>query len=192
MGHAVKGLAPTGRAAHQLAEAGMPTTTLQRHLVEPSVAAEGQRRLYVLDESSLASTKQMHTFLTRLEPQDRVLLVGDARQHQAVDAGRPYEQLQDAGIAVARLHDIKRQRDPALKAVVERLSEGEVRDAVRRLEAQGRVHAIAEPDDRLRAVAAAYATNPDGTLVVSPGQSVARAVEYAHSCGAAGDRTCRP
>jgi ATP-dependent exoDNAse (exonuclease V) alpha subunit len=39
---------------------------------------------------------------------------------------------------------------------------------VRRLEAQGRVHAMAEPDDRLRAVAAAYATNPDGTLVVSP------------------------
>ena len=97
-----------------------------------------------------------------------MLLVGDARQHQAVDAGRPYEQLQDAGMAVARLHDIKRQRDPALKAVVERLSEGEVRDAVRRLEAQGRVHAMPEPDDRLRAVAAAYAANPAGTIVVSP------------------------
>jgi hypothetical protein len=67
-----------------------------------------------------------------------------------------------------RVHAIKRQRDPALKAVVERLSEGEVREAVRRLEAQGRVHAIADPDDRLRAVAAAYATNPDGTIVVSP------------------------
>ena len=53
----MKGLAPTGRAAHQLADAGMPTTTLQRHLVEPSTAAEGQRRLYVLDESSLASTE---------------------------------------------------------------------------------------------------------------------------------------
>jgi hypothetical protein len=30
------------------------------------------------------------------------------------------------------------------------------------------VHAIAEPDDRLRAVATAYAMNPNGTLVVSP------------------------
>ena len=167
-GYVVRGLAPTGRAAHQLADAGMPTTTLQRHLVEPPVAAEGRRHLYVLDESSLASTKQMHSFLTRLEPSDRVLLVGDARQHQAVDAGRPYEQLQDAGMAVARLYDIKRQRDPALKAVVERLSEGEVRDAVRRLEAQGRVHAMSDPDDRLRAVAAAYAANPTGTIVVSP------------------------
>jgi ATP-dependent exoDNAse (exonuclease V) alpha subunit len=46
-------------------------------------------RLYVLDESSLASTKQMHTFLARLQSDDRVLLVGDARQHEAVDARRP-------------------------------------------------------------------------------------------------------
>lgn len=69
---------------------------------------------------------------------------------------------------MARLHEIKRQQDPGLKAVVERLSEGEVRAAVGRLEAQGRVHAIAEPDDRLRAVATAYVANPAGTLVVAP------------------------
>jgi hypothetical protein len=50
--------------------------------------------------------------------------------------------------------------------VVERLSEGKVREAVRRLEAQGCVHAMPEPDDRLRAVAAAYAANPAGTIVV--------------------------
>jgi conjugative relaxase-like TrwC/TraI family protein len=167
-GYLVKGLAPTGRAAHELGGAGMPTSTLQRHLVESPGMEDARRRLYVLDESSLASTKQVHTFLTRLRSQDRVLLVGDARQHQAVDAGRPYEQLQEAGLTVARLHDIKRQRDPALKAVVEQLSEGEVRAAVHRLDGQGRVHAIAKPDERLRAIAAAYAADPGGTLVVSP------------------------
>ena len=31
----------------------------------------------------------MHTFLDRLGPNDHVLLVGDVRQHEAVDAGRP-------------------------------------------------------------------------------------------------------
>jgi conjugative relaxase-like TrwC/TraI family protein len=166
-GYTVVGLAPTGRAAQQLAEAGLTTTTLQRHLVQSAAGTEGGR-LYVLDESSLASTKQMHTFLTRLQSADRVLLVGDARQHQAVDAGRPYEQLQEAGIAVARLHDIKRQQDPTLKAMVERLSAGDVRIAVARLDAQGRVHAIPDRTERLRALAADYATQPTGTLVVSP------------------------
>jgi hypothetical protein len=39
-----------------------------------------EKRLYVLDESSLASTRQMHEFMQRLHRNDRVLLVGDTRQ----------------------------------------------------------------------------------------------------------------
>ena len=52
----------------------------------------------MLDESSLASTKQIHEFVNRLHPNDRVLLVGDRRQHEAIEAGRPFAQLQDAGM----------------------------------------------------------------------------------------------
>jgi ATP-dependent exoDNAse (exonuclease V) alpha subunit len=47
----------------------------------------------MLDESSLSSTKQMREFLEKIGPQDRVLLVGDTRQHQGVEAGKPFEQL---------------------------------------------------------------------------------------------------
>ena len=43
---------------------------------------------------------------------DRVILVGDIRQHQAIEAGRPFEQLQDAGMSTAKLDQIVRQRDP--------------------------------------------------------------------------------
>jgi ATP-dependent exoDNAse (exonuclease V) alpha subunit len=61
-------------------------------ILEPESRSDGDRRLYVLDESSLASTKQMHELFERFDARDRVVLVGDARQHQAVEAGRPYEQ----------------------------------------------------------------------------------------------------
>jgi conjugative relaxase-like TrwC/TraI family protein len=88
-GYHVEGFAPTSRAAHQLNEAGIASTTLQRHLTRGQDPHDGEKRLYVLDESSLASTTQMHAFLRRLNGADRVLLVGDVRQHQAVDAGRP-------------------------------------------------------------------------------------------------------
>ena len=54
----------------------------------------------------------MHEFFERLKENDRVVLVGDTRQHQAVEAGRPFEQLQDAGMRTARLDDIVRQKDP--------------------------------------------------------------------------------
>jgi ATP-dependent exoDNAse (exonuclease V) alpha subunit len=110
----------------------------------------------------------MNEFLHRLNPQDRVLLVGDVRQHQAVDAGRPYQQLQEAGIETARLDDIVRQKDPALKAVVEKLSRGNVRGAIQDLDAQGRVHEISNRDERLKEIAGEYTRHPEGTLVVSP------------------------
>ena len=52
-----------------------------------------------------ASTNQMREFLSRLAPQDRVLLTGNTRQHQGVEAGRSFEQLQDAGVRTAKLDE---------------------------------------------------------------------------------------
>jgi ATP-dependent exoDNAse (exonuclease V) alpha subunit len=85
-----------------------------------------------------------------------------------VDAGRPYEQLQQAGMRTARLEEIVRQKDPALKETVEQLARGQVREAIDSLERQGRVHEIADAGERMRAIATEYAANPPGTLVISP------------------------
>jgi len=167
-GYQVRGFAPTSRAAHKLAEAGIESSTLQRHLARREQSSEGTKHFYVLDESSLASTKQMHEFLHRLKEDDRVLLVGDARQHQGVEAGRPFEQLQEAGIRTAHLDEIVRQRDPALKHAVEQLSRGEVREALADLYQQGRVHGIANHQERIAAVAKAYVERSEDTLIVSP------------------------
>ena len=167
-GYEVRGLAPTSRAAHKLAESGIESETLQRHLRREEQSDEGQKRLYVLDESSLASTKQMNEFLHRLHGEDRVLLVGDKRQHEAVEAGRPYHQLQQAGMQTARLDEIVRQRDPALKEAVEQLARGDVFGAIDNLDRQGRVHEIVGREDRLREIAREYAREPQGTLVISP------------------------
>jgi ATP-dependent exoDNAse (exonuclease V) alpha subunit len=97
-----------------------------------------------------------------------VLLVGDVRQHEAVEAGRPYHQLQEAGLHTAHLDDIVRQRDRDLKSVVEELARGDVRTAVEHLDEQGRVHEIGSRDERLTAIAQEYVRDPRGTLVVSP------------------------
>jgi hypothetical protein len=167
-GYKVEGFAPTSRAAQKLADAGMETSTLQKHLARGEKPDTGERRLYVLDESSLASTRQMHEFVNRLHPNDRVLLVGDRRQHEAVEAGRPFAQLQDAGMKTVKLEEIVRQKNPELKQVVEQLARGEVREAVQGLERQGRVHEIRGHEERIAAIAKEYAKSPEGTLVVSP------------------------
>ena len=167
-GYRVEGFAPTSRAAQKLAEAGMEISTLQKHLARGQQPDTGERRLHVLDESSLASTRQVQEFLNRLHTNDRVLLVGDRRQHEAVEAGRPFAQLQDAGMMTVKLEGIVRQKDPELKQVVEQLARGEVREAVQGLGRQGRVHEIPTTDERVVAIANEYARFPENTLVVSP------------------------
>jgi ATP-dependent exoDNAse (exonuclease V) alpha subunit len=110
----------------------------------------------------------MHEFVTRLHPNDRVLLVGDTRQHEAVEAGRPFAQLQEAGMRTARLEQIVRQRDPELKQAVEQLAHGQVGAAVESLDRQGRVHEVKGQAERISAIAREYAKSPESTLVISP------------------------
>ncbi|HEY6347775.1 MAG TPA: AAA family ATPase [Candidatus Angelobacter sp.] len=164
----VEGFAPTSRAAQNLQEAGIQSSTLQSHLARPDNQDIHQKRLYVLDESSLASTRQVNEFLHKLQHNDRVLLVGDTRQHEAVEAGRPYSQLQEAGMKTAHLEEIIRQKDPELKKVVEQLSKGESQSAIFDLERQGRVHQIEDREERLKTIAHEYGRQPQGTLVISP------------------------
>ena len=167
-GYKVEGFAPTSRAAQKLAEAGIETSTLQRHLARGEQPNIGEKRFYVLDESSLASTRQMHEFMERLHARDRVLLVGDTRQHEAVEAGRPFAQLQEAGMRTMRLEEIVRQKDPELKQAVEQLAHGQVGAAIDSLDRQGRVHEVKGREERITAIAREYAKSPESTLVVSP------------------------
>jgi ATP-dependent exoDNAse (exonuclease V) alpha subunit len=97
-----------------------------------------------------------------------VLLIGDIRQHQGVEAGRPFEQLQEAGMRTAKLDEIVRQKDPALKSAVELLATGQVSAALDSLQQQGRVKEIPGTEERIRAIAKSYVESPEKTLIVSP------------------------
>lgn len=167
-GYRVEGFAPTSRAAQKLGEAGIETKILQAHLAQGQKVDTGETRLYVVDESSLASTRQMHEFVSRLHPNERVLLVGDTRQHESVEAGRIFAQLQEAGMKTVRLDEIVRQKDPELKQTVEQLARGEVGLAIAGLDRQGRIHEVRGPEERIAAIAKEYAKSPENTLVVSP------------------------
>ena len=179
-GYQVEGFAPTSRAARQLGEAGVPAGTLQGFLARSATTVPpDQRHLYFVDESSLASTNQMREFLSRLTPQDRVLLIGDTRQHQGVEAGRPFEQLQEAGMRTAKLDEIVRQKDPALKSAVEMLATGQVSAALDALQKQGRVREIPNAEERHRAIARSYIESPEKTLIVSPDNASRRELNSA-------------
>jgi conjugative relaxase-like TrwC/TraI family protein len=178
-GYTVEGFAPTSRAARQLREAGIDADTLQGFLGRGRTANSTAKHLYMVDESSLASTRQMRDFLHRIAPQDKVLLVGDIRQHQGVDAGKPFEQLQQAGMQTAQLDRIIRQRDPQLLKAVEHLSRNETERGIKMLQEQGRVTEIADPKQRIAAIAKSYAAHPENTIIVSPDNASRRAINQA-------------
>jgi conjugative relaxase-like TrwC/TraI family protein len=179
-GYQVEGLAPTSRASRQLNEAGVHAGTLQGFLARAADPdSVEQKRFYFVDESSLASTNQMREFLARIGGNDRVLLIGDIRQHQGVEAGRPFEQLQDAGMRTAKLDEIVRQQDPALKSAVKMLATGQVSAALDALQQQGRVKEIPEREDRVRTIAKSYVESPENTLIVSPDNASRRELNVA-------------
>ena len=143
----VFGLAPSAAAAGVLGrEAGIPVRTLQWFLARyrdvgdnllDDRALAGLRKRFegsilVADEMSMASTAQ--TFeLMKIAAKlgvGRLALVGDRKQLRAVEAGQPFRQLQEAGMATALMDDIRRQRDPVLKAAVVHTAAGEPRRAL--------------------------------------------------------------
>ena len=182
-GYAVEGFAPTSRAAGQLRDAGIPADTLQGFLarggVERSAGDPNARHLYMLDESSLASTRQMQSFLEKIGPQDRVLLVGDTRQHQGVDAGKPFEQMQEAGMRTSQLDQIVRQKAPELLRAVEHLSRNETATGIQLLQQQGRITEIPDSQQRIETIARDYVARPENTLVVSPDNASRRDINDA-------------
>jgi conjugative relaxase-like TrwC/TraI family protein len=178
-GYVVEGFAPVSRAARQLLDAGIAAGTLQGFLARSRNTDPTQKHLYMVDESSLASTQQMRDFLNKIGPQDKVLLIGDTRQHQGVDAGKPFEQLQQAGMQTAKLDHIVRQKDPELLKAVEHLSKNEITLGVQILQQQGRVTEIVDPQQRIEAIAKRYAARPENTIIISPDNASRRAINQA-------------
>ncbi|ADV84507.1 MobF family relaxase [Terriglobus saanensis] len=167
-GYKVEGFAPTSKATGQLRESGIEANTLQSFLAQQKNADSASKHLYMLDESSLASTRQMRAFLEKIHQEDRVLVIGDTRQHQGVDAGRPFQQMQEAGMQTSKLDTIMRQKDPELLRAVQYLATNETEKGIALLSQQGRVTELARASERIVAIARDYAARPENTLIVSP------------------------
>jgi conjugative relaxase-like TrwC/TraI family protein len=174
-GYRVKGLAPTGKAVNALKQQGLEADTLQMQLVQPGGKHISRKSLYIVDETSLASTRNLNAFLKTLGPQDHVILVGDdapsskkVGQHTSVEAGRVFQLLQEAGMKTAHFNRVFRQKDPELKQVVLAFRNGQTDHAIELLGQQARIHEHDNRRERYAAIAKAYAEAPERTLVVSP------------------------
>ena len=171
-GYEVHGFAPTTRAVKALSDAGTTARTIASLLEDRSPAAL-TKQVWIVDESSLLPTRQVNRLLHKAREArvERIIFVGDQRQHHAIEAGRPISQMQSAGMAVARLETIRRQRDPELRQAVMHAAQGEMGEALAILERRGDIREVADIERRRKKIAREYSAARDAgerALVVSP------------------------
>ena len=193
-GYRMIGLAPSASAAHTLAnESGIKSETLQRFLARNAGVAAGRltrkgaremraafrKTVLVVDEGSLASTVQARDLLkiTNVLRIPRVVLVGDEKQLDAVDAGKPFAQLQRAGMQTAVMDEILRQQDMELKEAVRASLAGDVRGAFEKL---GERVAEVKADNLAGAAAARWlklsAPERENTGLMAPSHALRREI----------------
>jgi ATP-dependent exoDNAse (exonuclease V) alpha subunit len=128
-GASVKALAPMAAAAMVLGEAlGTRSETVARHLLTPQRTNPSQPAVWIVDEASLLSSRDTARLFAQAEKDNaRVILVGNVKQLESVEAGAAFAQLQGAGMNSARLHDIVRQTNLATKEAVLASIEGDAR-----------------------------------------------------------------
>lgn len=138
-GKNVIGAALAGKAAAGIEEgAGIKSQTLHSLLFELSPDDQGnppKRQLtandvLVIDEAGMVGSRQMSELLNKAaEARSKVVLVGDSRQLQPIDAGGAFRGLSKE-LGAAELKDIRRQKSEWHKHAVTAFADGEAGKAL--------------------------------------------------------------
>ncbi|MBL9171422.1 MAG: relaxase domain-containing protein [Verrucomicrobiales bacterium] len=156
-GREVLGMCLAGKAACELARAtGIPAETVQRSLMRFERHAEllTPNTVVLMDEAAMVGTRQMATLLEQCARSGATLvLCGDPRQLQPIEAGGVFPELADR-YGAAHLVEIRRQREDWARGAVVAFAEGRAADALAAYEARGAVSFSEDADLALERICA--------------------------------------
>ncbi|TDI82638.1 MAG: conjugative relaxase [Caldithrix sp.] len=167
-GFEVTGLSLTAKAVDELNKVGIRSQTIDSFLVSGNNEAT-TKRVLIVDEASLLGSKKFYHILNQMQEHDRVILVGDVKQLQSIEAGGIFRKLQELKvIKTARMAENIRQKTEHMKQAAIELAEKRVDKAFKRLDNKERFIEIASREERIHAVAEAFTENcdKDKTLVI--------------------------
>ncbi len=115
-------------------------------------------KILVVDEASMVSHRQMVGLLQLAERSGlaKLVLVGDIKQIDPVEAGRPFALFQRQQAPTTLLSENRRQRDPDLRDAVAALKDGDVRGALDHLGER-----VRESNDPAKAAAKQWLALPE-------------------------------
>ena len=168
-------LAPTAEAAHGVLreEEGFDGNTLASFLVDESAQNDAKGGVVWVDEGALVGMSDLAKLAVIADRIDaRVVLSGDARQHQPVARGLPFHLLEtQAGIKPLEVTKIRRQEAPEYRDAVSALSRGDVKQGIDQLDDLGFIHEIEDAQQRNEMLASDYADAVQAgksSLVIAP------------------------
>lgn len=182
--------APSSDAAHivlRQEEGFNEAQTIAYLLANPEAQAAVKDSVIWIDEAGLVSTRTMAKVFTIAEEQNaRVVLMGDSKQHRAVERGKALQILsEEAGLRSAELDEIVRQQDQ-YRSVVTSLKNGDVEAGLKKLDDLKWIREVADSNERHDRIAAEYLkarSRKESVLIVSPthgeADQVTRAVRSA-------------
>ena len=169
-GYSITVLAPTTKAVEVLQLEGFENAmTISRYLVQSKNEISDQSnnqsnkltQYLIVDEASLVSVRQLNQLLEITnQNSQRVLLVGDTKQHKSVERGNILKTIQDySQIRTYSLNQIQRQVKNDAKLAVEDLSRGNIEESIQKFQKLGFVQEIQDDKTRLETVAKLYTKN---------------------------------
>ena len=145
-GYEVYGLAPTGRAAQNLEEIGLPSQTLHKFLkdYENGRSRYHQNSVLVLDEAGMVDVGRFNDLLKAVDHLGiKLVISGDGAQSQPIEAGAGLRLVTDR-LDVRKIETIVRQKSPWQKEATRLFGTYRTREALEMYLEKGHVQFVDE------------------------------------------------
>lgn len=171
-GHRVIGAALAGKAADGLKSgAGIESSTIHSLLLRLENGKEKLTKndIIVIDEAGMVGSRLLSRILTKAHAAGaKVVLVGDSKQLQPIDAGGAFRALSEK-IGAAKLTDITRQNSEIDRQVVRDFASGNAAAAIKSMDDRGLIKTNADRAAVIEHLVADWAQHRDPS---KPGESL--------------------
>jgi len=133
-GYRIIGLSSTNTAVNEMKANGIDAMTTTKFLKTAKDKINiDKRTMVVIDEASFLSTRELNQIINRVGD-GRLVMIGDTRQLQGVEAGSPYALLiRENIINHTQITDIIRQKDENLKEAIYDIYRGDIEKAMEKV-----------------------------------------------------------
>lgn len=174
---------PTSRLAHEWKYATGQISRKHRDFLNYRLEREqyrlDEKSVLVVDEAGMIGTRAMARLVERVkEAGAKLVLVGDARQLQPIEAGGPFKAISET-VGQAELTEIRRQREAWAREAVHAFAEGRAAEGLRAYAERGLLTVSEDRAGAIRAIVADWKANggqAEQNLILAATNQEARAI----------------